>query len=91
MNDERDLAIKELKEALSFAPDHIKALYYLSELYAQSADEESNRQRENCLLALIKNAPGNIVPRLNMVEIYIRNKEADKAMEETGDHSAAVP
>ena len=82
MNDERDLAIKELKEALTFAPDHIKALYYLSELYAQSSDEESNRQRENCLLALIKNAPGNIVPRLNMVEIYIRKKETDKALEE---------
>ncbi len=82
MNDEHDLAIRELKEALTFAPDHIKALYYLSELYAQSTDDESNRQRENCLLALIKNAPGNIVPRLNIVEIYIRDKETDKALEE---------
>ncbi len=82
MNDEHDLAIKELKDALAFAPDHIKSLYYLSELYSQSSDEESNRQRENCLLALIKNAPGNIVPRLNMVEIYIRKKETDKAREE---------
>ncbi len=82
MNDERELAIRELKEALTFAPDHIKSLYYLSELYAQSSDEESNRQRENSLLALIKNAPGNIVPRLNIIEIYIRNKETDKAIEE---------
>ncbi len=82
MNDERGLAINELKEALTFAPSHIKALYYLSELYAQTSDEESSRQRENCLLALIKNAPGNIVPRLNMVEIYIRKKETDKAVEE---------
>jgi Tfp pilus assembly protein PilF len=82
MNDERGLAIRELKDALSFAPNHIKALYYLSELYAQDTDEESNRQRENCLLALVKNAPGNIVPRLNMVEVYIRKKETDKAVEE---------
>lgn len=82
MNDERDQAIKELKEALTFAPDHIKALYYLSELYAQNSDEESNRQRENCLLELVKNAPGNIVPRLNIVEIYIRKNETDKAIEE---------
>jgi len=82
MNDERGLAINELKEALTFAPNHIKALHYLSELYAQSSDEESNRQRENCLLALVKNAPENIVPRLNMVEIYIRKVETDKAVEE---------
>jgi tetratricopeptide (TPR) repeat protein len=82
MNDERDLAIKELKEALTFAPTHIKALYYLSELYAQSSDIESESQRENCLLSLVKNAPGNIVPRLNMVEIYIRKKDTDKALEE---------
>jgi tetratricopeptide (TPR) repeat protein len=82
MNDEHDLAIRELKEALAFAPAHIKSLYYLSELYAQSSDSASERQRENCLLALVKNVPGNIVPRLNIVEIYIRKNETDKALEE---------
>jgi tetratricopeptide (TPR) repeat protein len=82
MNDERDLAIKELKESISSAPGHIKSLYYLSELYSQSSDSASERQRENCLLALVKNAPENIVPRLNIVEIYIRKKETDKALEE---------
>jgi Tfp pilus assembly protein PilF len=34
MNDERERAISELKEALQFAPDHIKILYDLSELYS---------------------------------------------------------
>jgi len=68
MNDERELAVKELKDALSFAPDHIKALYYLSELYAQSSDEESNRQRQlgtngvpaaaRCGIDLFPNQPG---------------------------------
>ena len=79
MNDERERAISELKEALKFAPDHIKILYDLSELYSVGSDEESQKQRKNCLLNLVEKAPGNIVPQLNLTEIYIRNGDTDKA------------
>ena len=44
MNDERERAISELNEALKFAPDHIKILYDLSELYSAGSDEESQKQ-----------------------------------------------
>ena len=81
MNDERDKAISELKEALKFAPDHIKILYDLTELYSFQSDEESVQQRKNFLLQLVEKAPGNLVPQLNLTEIYIRSGETDKATE----------
>jgi len=82
MNDERELAIAELKEALSFAPDHIKILYEISELYSTESDEDSQKQRQNYLLKLLENASGNLVPRLSITDIYIRNNEFDKALEQ---------
>ena len=80
MNDERDKAISELKDALTFAPDHIKILYDLTELYAAANDEESQQQRKKFLLQLVEKAPANLVPQLNLTEIYINNGETDKAI-----------
>jgi tetratricopeptide (TPR) repeat protein len=82
MNDERDKAISELKEALQFAPGHIKILYDLTELYSAVSDEESQNQRKNYLLQLVEKAPANLVPQLNLTEIYIRNGDTDKATEQ---------
>ena len=82
MKDDRKKAIAELNEALKFAPDHIKTLYDLSELYAGLPDEESAKQRENVILQLVEKAPGNIVPHLSLTEIFIRNGETDKALEQ---------
>jgi len=82
MNDERDRAISELKEALSFAPDHNKILYEISELFSAESDEDSRKQRQYYLLKLVENAPGNLVARLNSTDIFIRNGEFDKALEQ---------
>ena len=82
MNDEREKAISELKEALTFAPDHIKILYDLSELYSAGSDEEAQKQRENFTIQLVEKAPGNLVPHLNLTEIYIREGDFDKALEQ---------
>jgi tetratricopeptide (TPR) repeat protein len=82
MNDDRKRAISELIEALKFTPDHIKILYDLSELYSVGSDEESQNQHENFTLLLVGKAPGNIVPHLNLTDIYIRNGETDKALEQ---------
>jgi hypothetical protein len=81
MNDEREKAISELREALKFSPDHIKILYNLTELYAAGSDEESGQQREFFLIKLTEKAPDNLVPQLNLTDIYIRNGETDKAIE----------
>jgi len=82
MNNEREKAIAELKDALVFAPDHIKILYEISELYSTLPDEDSQKQRENYINILVEKAPGNLVPRLNLTDILIRNGEFDKALEQ---------
>lgn len=82
MKDDGSKAIKELEEALTFAPDHIKILYDLSELFSAIPGDESGKQRENYTLKLAGKAPGNLVPQLNLTEIYIRNGETDKALEQ---------
>jgi TolA-binding protein len=82
VNDEREKAISELKEALTFAPDHIKILYDLSELYSNEVTAESQLERKKYLLQLVEKAPGNLVPQLNLTEIFIRNGETDKATEQ---------
>ena len=79
MNDEREKAISELKEALTFAPGHIKILYDLTELLAVANDNEAQQQRKKYLLQLVDKAPENLVPELNLTDIYIRNGESDKA------------
>jgi len=82
MNNERDRAIAELKNALEFAPDHVKNLYEISELYSTLPDEESLKQREKYISILVEKAPANLVPRLNLTDILIRNREFDKALEQ---------
>jgi thioredoxin-like negative regulator of GroEL len=82
MNNERDRAIAELKESLTLAPDHIKSLFEISELYSTLSDGDSQKQRENYIYSLVEKAPGNIVPRLTLTDILINNEEFDKALEQ---------
>lgn len=82
VNDQREKAISELTEALKLAPDHIKILYNLSELYSAGSDAESQKQRLNYLIQLVEKAPDNLVPRLNLTEMYVKSGETDKAIEQ---------
>ena len=82
MDDRRDKAIAELSEALTFAPDHMKSLYDLSELYSSGNDTESQKQYARCLAKMVQVAPDNIVPRLNLTEVFIKNGETDNATEQ---------
>jgi tetratricopeptide (TPR) repeat protein len=82
MNDERGKAIDELKTALTFAPDHIKVLYDLTELYSTEDTEEAKKEREHYIRQLVDYAPENLVPRLNFIDILIRDGEFDKATEQ---------
>ena len=82
MEEKRDKAIAELQESLTFAPGHIKSLYDLSELYSAENDPESQKQYRLCLEKLAEAAPQNIVPKLGLADIYIKNGEPDKALEQ---------
>ncbi|MEI7525151.1 MAG: FG-GAP-like repeat-containing protein [Mariniphaga sp.] len=82
MNDEREKAVSALEEALKISPDHLKILYFISELVAAGSDAESKIQRKNYLLHLVEKAPGNLVPHLSLTELFIRDGDLDKAIEQ---------
>jgi len=82
MEDDPENAIAELKEALKNSPGHIKTLYDLSEIYGTNSDEESLKQHEYYTQQLVENAPANIVPRLNLIDIYISKGAFDQALEQ---------
>jgi len=82
MSTQTDKSISELEQAIRFDPDHIKSLYQLTELYASLTDEEAIKNRHKYTLALAGSTPGNIVPRLNLIEILIKKTQADKALEQ---------
>jgi len=82
MANESDRAINELEKGIGFSPGHVKSLYSLTELYASLSDEESLNKLQKYTEELIENAPGNIVPRLNLIGILIRKKLNDEALEQ---------
>ena len=51
-------------------------------LYSAESDEESQKERENFTIKLVEKAPWNIVPHLNLTDIYIRDGDLDKAIEQ---------
>jgi hypothetical protein len=81
MDDNVEKAIAELNKALEISPGHIKVLYMLSELYTVSSDPQSAVKRKDCVASLAEKAPGNLVPKLSLIEIYIKEGQADSALQ----------
>ena len=81
MNDEREKAISELKEALKFAPDHIKILYDLTELYAVSPIRNLSRNAKSSFFSLLKRLPEIWFLNLIYRNLY-QERENDKAIEQ---------
>ncbi len=82
MSSRQAQSIKELKSAIELDPANIKALYSLSELYSSSTDKDFLDNRHKYLSKLVEKAPGNIVPRLNLIDILIAKNKSDAALEE---------
>jgi len=82
LSNNSEKAIAELEEAIRFTPGHVKSLYSLTELYSSSRDKESLKKRYNYTKELVEKAPGNIVPRLNLIDLLIHEDQADMALEQ---------
>nr|WP_319265005.1 FG-GAP-like repeat-containing protein [uncultured Draconibacterium sp.] len=80
MDNKREKAISVLNEALTFAPDHAKILYNLSELYSAGNDEASQKGKRECIEQLVKVVPQNLVPQLSLVTININENQGDSAL-----------
>ena len=62
-------AVEELEKIMEFSPGHVKSLYNLTELYASMQGEEALGKRKQYTTELVEKVPGNMVPRLNLIEI----------------------
>ncbi|RLD31783.1 MAG: hypothetical protein DRI73_08155, partial [Bacteroidetes bacterium] len=84
-------AIKELEKTIQLSPGHIKALYSITGLYASSNDKESLTKQLKYTNELVKYAPGNLVPRLNLIDILIREGQSDKALAQMEELNKIFP
>ncbi len=82
MEDDSDQAIEKLMEALKLSPNHLKVLYDLTEILATRQDPKSQELRKEYLITLKERASGNLVPQLNLTEIFIREGNFDAAAAE---------
>ncbi len=82
MSGSSDKAVEELEKIIGFSPGHLKALYNLTIIYAAFSDETSLSKHRDYTRELVEQAPGNIVPRLNLIEILLNENQNDAALEQ---------
>jgi tetratricopeptide (TPR) repeat protein len=76
-----DASRRELEKTIEIDPEHVQSLYSLAESYQNLSDEYSVNQWEKYLRKIADTAPSNIVARIYLVEVLIRNEQADEALE----------
>ena len=74
-----DKSLATLNEILKIAPEHIKTLYSLAEFYGKSNDTRSEALRMEYLRKIVDRNNENIVPKLYLIEMLIRNEKAGEA------------
>jgi len=84
-------AVEELEKIMEFSPGHVKSLFNLTELYASMQGEEALSKRLAYTRELAEKAPGNIVPRLNLLEILIQEEELEEALEKLEEVQQVFP
>jgi len=80
MGGDSDQAVEELEKIMEFSPGHVKSLYNLTELYASMQGQEALEKRKQYTTELVEKVPGNMVPRLNLIEILVNAGETDPAL-----------
>ena len=91
MSGASDKAVEELEKIMEFSPGHVKSLFNLTELYASMQGEEALVKRLTYTRKLAEKVPGNIVPRLNLLEILIQEGEADQALAQLEEVQQVFP
>jgi tetratricopeptide (TPR) repeat protein len=88
---ESDKSIKELEKSLKIDSGHVQTLYTLAESYGGSSDKYSMQQWEKYMRKTVEAAPANIVPRLHLIEVLLRNGKSDKALEQLEELERIFP
>ncbi|MCD4710418.1 MAG: FG-GAP-like repeat-containing protein, partial [Bacteroidales bacterium] len=84
-------AVEELEKIMEFSSGHVKSLYNLTELYASMQGVEALGKRLEYTHVLAEKVPGNIVPRLNLLEILIQEGESDLALAQLEEVQQVFP
>ena len=91
MKGESAKAIEVLEETVKTNPDHPKILFELCELYAPDPSEVAKSRRQEHLVRLKENTPGNLVPLILLIDSYIKAGDATAALEELEKLPAQFP
>ncbi len=72
-------AIGEFGKILEKDPDYVEALYNLALIYNQPENESANSNREKYLKMVVEKAPGNIVPKIDLIDLFMKKDRYEEA------------
>lgn len=72
-------ALEIMRSTIETSPGHIRTLYKLSQVYARSEDPDLRQQGEEYLKTVVDTWPANIVAKLQLVELSVRNNHFEQA------------
>jgi len=73
-------AVATLESTLKTAPDHNRTLYKLARLYQKSTEPEATQKAQGFLAQVVMSLPANVLARLQLIEITIKNGASDQAL-----------
>ena len=91
LTNQNEQAIRLLEGTLTHSPNHIRTLYKLGQLYTKSPDKSIRIKGEELWLKVVEFIPTNIVVRLQLIELLLRNDELDQATRNLEDLKRQLP
>ena len=91
LSDSVPAARRVLEGTLKHTPTHVKSLYALAQLSANSRNREAGARRVQYLDRLVTLAPANVPARLQLIEALLTNDRADSALAQLEQLHAQVP
>lgn len=91
MSSRPEEAITVLEESLKTSPGHVKTLYSLAELYSSLKNDQAAEKQLLYTRLMAEKAPANIVPRLNLTDLYIQAHETDSALKQLEEMQQIFP
>lgn len=76
-----DQAIEILEITLEKHPYHVRTLYQLAQYYINIEDPGTHQKAEDYLASVVNSLPANVVARLQLTELLLRNGKPDQALQ----------
>ena len=74
-------AIRTLENTLKKHPKHMRTLYQLAQYYINTQDPDVRQKAESCLTQVVNILPGNVVARLQLVELLVQHGKPGQGMQ----------